>query len=120
MDAKRIGFGSVGEAVEAIEAIGSSNSEMMATRAVHINVIMRNVRGLEARAVKEAYNEVGAEAAVSHDAYYGEEGAVTDMIVMGSLYHHREVRRILADDLAVRYLIEALEKIVETAPEVAG
>ncbi len=120
MDAQRIEFESVEEATEALDALGSSNSEMMATRAIHMNVLVREVKGSHARVVKEAYNEVGAEAAVSHEAYYGEEGAVTDMIVMGSVYQHREVRRILADDPTVRHLIIALERIVETGPEVSG
>jgi hypothetical protein len=118
MEAQRIGFASVREAAEALDSIGSSNSEMMATRAVHINVMVRNVQGGQARTVKKAYNEVGAEAAVSHDAYYGEEGVVTDMIVMGSVYQHREVRRILKDDPRVRRILDALERVVEEAPEV--
>jgi hypothetical protein len=89
----------------------------MGTRAVHINVLVLRVPGPDALILKRAYNEVGAEAAVSHDAYYGTEGAITDMIVMGSVYQHREVRRILADNPVVKTLIAELEAVVENAPE---
>ncbi len=117
MEAEKIVLESVGRAVEAIDAVGSSNSEMMATRAVHINVMVRQVPGSDALALKRAYNDVGAEAAVSHDAYYEKEGAVTDMIVMGSVYHHREVRRILADNPVLQPLLNLVAQVVENAPE---
>jgi len=117
MASERILLKTVRQAVEAINALGSSNSEIMGARAVHINVLVRQVPGFSALVLKRAYNEVGAEAAVSHDAYYGIEGAITDMIVMGSLYQHREVRRILADNPVVKTLIAELEAVVETAPE---
>jgi len=117
MQAEKIALNSVSEAVAAIEAIGSSNSELMATRAIHINVLLRRVPGAEARALKKAYNDVGAEAAISHEAYYEKNGAVTDMIVMGSIYQHREVRRVLADAPGLRPLTSALEAAVENAPE---
>jgi hypothetical protein len=117
MASERIVFRTVRQAVEAINALGSSNSEIMGTRAVHINVLVLRVPGPDALILKRAYNEVGAEAAVSHDAYYGTEGAITDMIVMGSVYQHREVRRILADNPVVKTLIAELEAVVENAPE---
>jgi len=117
MNAEKIAFETVQEATDAIDAIGSTNSELMATRAVHLNVIVRDVPGMEARLLKMAYNDVGAEVAVSHEAYYEEEGAMTDMIVMGSLYQHREVRRVLADNPVVRPLVAAVEAVVENSPE---
>jgi hypothetical protein len=120
MQVEKIVLTSVAEAVAAIEAIGSSNCELMATRAVHINVLLRRVPGVEARLLKKAYNDVGAEAAISHEAYCEKNGAMTDMIVMGSVYQHREVRRILADAPALRMLTSALEAAVENAPEARG
>lgn len=117
MHAEKITLSSVTEAVAAIEALGSSNSELMATRAIHLNVLLRHVPGAAARRLKEAYNDVGAEAAISHDAYYEKSGAATDVIAMGSLYQHREVRRILADLPQLQPLTAALEAAVENAPE---
>jgi hypothetical protein len=117
MDAEKIEFRSLRQAIEAIEALGASNSEIMGTRAVHINVTVRMVPGREALLVKRAYNEVGAEAAISHDAYYEKQGAITDMIVMGTLYQHREVRRVLAHEAAVGKLIRAIEAVVEAFPK---
>ncbi|MCA1961415.1 MAG: hypothetical protein LDL33_11540 [Desulfomonile sp.] len=117
MQAEKIVLKSVADAVAAINAVGSTNSELMATRAIHINVLIRGVPGAEARALKKAYNDVGAEAAISHEAYYEKNGAITDMIAMGSIYQHREVRRVLADTVALRPLISALEAAVENAPE---
>lgn len=120
MHAEKILLKNVADAVAAIEAVGSTNSELMATRAIHINVLLRRVPGAEARVLKKAYNDVGAEAAISHEAYYEENGSVTDMIVMGSVYQHREVRRILADAAALRPFTSALEAAVENAPEASA
>lgn len=117
MHAERITLESVEAATRAIDAIGSNNSRMMATRAVHINVLLRGVPGPCAKAMKTAYNDIGAEAAISSHAYYEEAGAITDMVVMGTVYQHREVRRVLVDNAAVRPWIEVLEKLVEDAPE---
>ena len=116
MYAEKIVFAAVEEATKAIDALGSSNSEMMATRAIHINVLIRDVPGTEARLLKRAYNDVGAEVAISHEAFYEEEDSVTDIIVMGSVYQHREVRRILIDNAAVAPLIAAVKAVVEIAP----
>jgi len=99
MRAERIRLESVEQARMAIAAVGAENSEFMATRAVHINVLLRQVPGVEALIIKRTYNDIGAEAAISSHAYQGEEGAVTDMLVMGTIYHHREARRILAHSL---------------------
>jgi hypothetical protein len=120
MHAERIVLESVDNAIRTIDALGSNNSTLMATRAIHINVMVRQIPGPEAKAIKIVYNDVGAEAAISRDAYYEEEGAVTDMIVMGSIYHHREVRRILMYNPSVRPWIEAIEAVVENAPEMTG
>lgn len=120
MKAEKIVIDSVQQAARAIDALGSTNSELMATRAVHINVLVRDIPGQEARLLKRTYNDVGAEVAVSHDVYYEEEGAVTDMIVMGTVYQHREVRRILRDTPLAARLIAAIEVVVENASETVG
>jgi len=117
MTAERIELRSVREATEAIDRLGSNNSRLMATRAIHINVLVRQVPGPEARVLKTLYNDVGAEAAISSQAYTAEQGAVTDMIVMGTVYQHREVRRVLAEDLKTRPWIDAIESVVENTPE---
>jgi hypothetical protein len=120
MDAERIIFESVEAATRAIDGIGSNNSRMMATRAIHVNVMLRRVPGPLAKTLKTAYNDIGAEAAISSSAYYEEQGAVTDMVVMGTVYQHREVRRVLVDNATVRPWIEAIETVVENAPEAQG
>jgi hypothetical protein len=117
MISERIDFSCVAAATAAIDSIGSGNSEMMATRAIHINVLVRGVPGPEARFLKTVYNDIGAEAAISHQAYFQEAGAITDMIVMGSIYQHREVRRILTDNPKFRSLLEAITRVVENARE---
>jgi hypothetical protein len=117
MDARKIVLDSIREATEAIEGLGSNNSAMMATRAIHINVLIRQVPGPEARFLKSVYNDIGAEAAISHQAYFEENGAVTDMIVMGTIYQHREVRRILTDNPKIHPLLKAIETVVENALE---
>lgn len=113
MPAEKVEFKSVQEACEAIEGLGSSNSELMATRAVHVNIVMRDVPGGRARTLKRIYNDIGAEVAVSHDAFYEKEGVSTDMIVMGTIYQHREARRILADDDEMTAILNEIYEIVE-------
>lgn len=121
MFAEKIDLQSIKQATVAIDHLGSNNSEMMATRAIHINVLLREVPGEAARVIKRHYNDVGAEAAVSSEAYYGEEGVVTDMIVMGTVYQHREVRRVLwGGRPRMRPWLEAIQGIVEQAPETVG
>ncbi len=112
MDAHRINFDSVKAAEEALDQIGTGNSRLMAGRAIHINILIRQVPGPDARRLKEAYIEIGAEAAVNKQVYAREEGAVTDMIVMGTIYQHREARRILADDPVIRPWLDAIEAVV--------
>jgi hypothetical protein len=118
MDARKIEFSSMREAIQAIDAVGSGNSRFMAGRAIHINVLIRKVPGFEAKLLKATYNEIGAEAAISHHAYHEEEGAVTDMIVMGTVYQHREVKRILIENPQVQPWVEEIEKVVESSPEI--
>ncbi|HTY22634.1 MAG TPA: hypothetical protein VMC85_05860 [Desulfomonilaceae bacterium] len=117
MDAEKINFNSIRAAVEALDRIGTGNSRLMAGRAIHINVLVRQVPGAEARHLKRAYNEIGAEAAVSRQVYAQEEGSVTDMIIMGTVYQHREVRRILADIPLTHPWLKAIEAVVENARE---
>lgn len=120
MTAVRLSFASIREATEAIDRVGSDNGPFMATRAIHLNVLLRDVPGNDARVLKGIYNDVGAEAAISREAYRGEEGgSVTDMIVMGTVYQHREVRRILVDNSQLRPWTEKIEQVVEKAAEMA-
>lgn len=120
MDAHRINLDSVKAAEEALDQIGTGNSRLMAERAIHINILLRRVPGAAARRLKEAYNEIGAEAAVNKQVYAREEGAVTDMIVMGTVYQHREARRILPHDPAIRPWLDAVEAVVEHCKETRG
>lgn len=118
MRSKKLDLPSVKSATQAIDSLGSNNSEMMATRAIHINVLIERVPGDAARLIKSVYNQVGAEAAISSQAYHGEGGAVTDMIAMGTIYQHREVRRVLVTNAPwVRPWLDEIEGIVENAPE---
>ncbi len=117
MEAKRIRLDSIEQATRAIDALGSDNSAFMATRAVHINILIKNVPGNHARNLKRVYNDIGAEAAISSAAYHEEENVITDMIVMGTVYHHREAKRILAASPDIAPLLEAIDKILQNAAE---
>jgi hypothetical protein len=118
MEARKIVFHSISQAIAELNRLGSGNSRMMASRAIHINIQLKDVPGPEARFLKTVYNDIGAEAAISHQAYHEEEGTVTDMVVMGTVYQHREVKRILIDNSKVRHLVEAIESVMENAPEI--
>jgi hypothetical protein len=120
MIGQRIKFDSVAEAENAIDGLGAGNSRMMAARAIHINVFVRKVPGPDARFLKSVYNDIGAEAAISHQAYFEENGAFTDMIVMGTIYQHREVRRILSGNPGIRPLIDIIGQVVDDAPEIGS
>jgi len=113
MEAEKIELSSAAEATEAIDKLGSDNSRLMATRALHVNVLVKQVPGADARLLKSVYNDIGAEAAISRHAYREEEGAVTDMIVMGTLYQHCEVRRVLKGNAVIKPLLDAIEAVVE-------
>jgi hypothetical protein len=117
MIGQRIKFNSIAEAMAAIEEVGAGNSQMMATRAIHINVFVGKVPGPDARFLKSVYNDIGAEAAISHQAYFEENGAITDMIVMGTVYQHREVRRILTGNSSIKPLIDIIAQVVDNARE---
>lgn len=117
MEAEKLRLQSVVEATRAIDGVGSSNSQLMATRAIHLNIALRRVPAADARSLKRIYNEVGAEAAISHDAYVGSDDGVTDIILMGTVYQHREVRRVLGEQPELARLIEAVTAVVENAPE---
>jgi hypothetical protein len=118
MIAEKIDFESVKKATEAIDSIGSNNSELMASRAIHINLIMRQILGKDAKLIKKVYNEIGAEAAISREAYYEEDCVTTDMIIMGTVYQHREARRILGDTHELKPYIEAISLAIESSIEV--
>ncbi len=118
MEARKIVFHSMSQAIAELNRLGSGNSRMMASRAIHINIQLKDVPGPAARFLKTVYNDIGAEAAISHQAYYEEEGAVTDMVVMGTVYQHREVKRILIDNYKFRHLVEAIESVIENTPEI--
>jgi hypothetical protein len=97
-----------------IESLGAGNSEMMALKGIFANVRIYDVPGPKAKLLKRYYNDVGAEAAIGSDAYYDKEGAVTDIIAMGSLYQHREVRRALSDDLSIKPLLKEIEQLLNS------
>jgi hypothetical protein len=113
MRARILTLDSLKDAMGAIEEIGASNSEFMATRAIQINCRLDGVPAKEAREIKKVYNEVGAEAAISHGAFYDEGAQFTDMIIMGTLAHHREVRRVLGHREDLKDLIMTLKDLVE-------
>lgn len=113
MLAEKIELENVKSAIEAIEAVGANNTGMMATRAIHINLLIRQVPGAQAKFVKTVYNDIGAEVAISSDSYYEKEGVMTDMLVMGTIYQHREVRRILDGNQQTRPIVEAIAMVVE-------
>ena len=58
MIAEKIQFDSVKSASEAIDSLGSNNSELMASRAIHINLIIRQASGADAKSLKKVYNEI--------------------------------------------------------------
>lgn len=118
MIAEKIQFESVKSASEAIDSVGSNNSELMASRAIHINLIIRQAQGVDAKSLKKIYNEIGAEVAISHQAYYEEKDAITDMIIMGTVYQHREARRILVESKSLKPYVDAISAAIENSDEV--
>ena len=66
MEAHKLTFRSITEAVVELDRVGSSNSRLMAERAIHLNVLLKEVPGEDAWVLKTAYNDIGAEAAISH------------------------------------------------------
>ena len=118
MLAEKLQISSVKSASKAIDSVGSNNSELMASRAIHINLIMRQVLGVDAKYLKKIYNEIGAEVAISRQAYYEEKDAITDMIIMGTVYQHREARRILVDSKNLKPYVDAISEAIENSDEV--
>jgi len=118
MIAEKIQFDSVKSASEAIDSVGSNNSELMASRAIHINLIIRQARGVDAKSLKKIYNEIGAEVAISRQAYYEEKDAITDMIIMGTVYQHREARRILVESNSLKPYVDAISAAIQNSDEV--
>ncbi|MDA8406745.1 MAG: hypothetical protein M0T73_07815 [Deltaproteobacteria bacterium] len=118
MLAEKLQISSVKSASKAIDSVGSNNSELMASRAIHINLIMRKVLGVDAKSLKKIYNEIGAEVAISRQAYYEEKDAITDMIIMGTVYQHREARRILVDSKNLKPYVDAISEAIENSDEV--
>lgn len=118
MIAEKIKFDSVKSATEAIDSLGSNNSELMASRAIHVNLIIRQAPGAYAKSIKKVYNEIGAEVAISSEAYYEEQDVLTDMIIMGTVYQHREARRILEHAHQLKQFIDAISTAIETSDEV--
>ena len=88
----------------------------MATRAIHVNVLVKEAPAEEARLLKKIYNDIGAEVAISHEAYHEEDDVLTDIIVMGTVYQHREAKRVLSDNPSIQNWISAIEAVVENAP----
>jgi hypothetical protein len=115
METRVLKLESIEQATQAIEEIGASNSEFMATRAIQVNCRLSNVPAQKARAIKKVYNEVGAEAAISHDAFYDEGADSTDMIVMGTVAHHREARRVVENREDLKEITESINGAVEAA-----
>jgi hypothetical protein len=120
MIAEKIQFDSVKSASEAIDSLGSNNSELMASRAIHINLIIRQASGADAKSLKKVYNEIGAEIAISRQAYYEETDAITDMIIMGTVYQHKEARRILVDSKRLKPYVDAISAAIQNSDEVCA
>ncbi|MGC8603888.1 MAG: hypothetical protein ACP5VS_09390 [Desulfomonilaceae bacterium] len=118
MIAEKIEFHSLKSASTAIDSLGSNNSELMASRAIHINLIIRNAPGDDAKSLKRIYNEIGAEVAISRQAYYEEPDTTTDMIIMGTVYQHREARRVIVDSDRLKPYIDAITRAIENTDEV--
>jgi NAD/NADP transhydrogenase alpha subunit len=113
MKSNRIGVDSLDELRAAIDKLGARNSDMMAHRGIYGNVMVEKVPGVHARLLKRHYNDVGAEVAISHDAWLEKEDAVTDILVMGSLYQHGEVRAALAAVSEIQDLLTAIKEALD-------
>ena len=82
---------------------------MMATRGVYHNILVIDVPGAHARMLKRYYYDVGREVATSHDAWLEKDDTVTDILVMGSLYHRIEVRAAPAIGTEIQDLLNAIK-----------
>ena len=117
MLAERIELTSVQQATEVLDQIGSNNSALMATRGIFINVFVHQTPGELARALKRVYNDIGAEVAISYEAYSEKQGAITDLIAMGTLYQHREAMRILENNTDLLPVLQVIDNVIKSAPE---
>jgi len=52
----------------------------------HTSKLGTSPRSLVAAGGCAVYNDIGTEVVISHQAYYEQDGAVTDMVVMGTVY----------------------------------
>lgn len=112
MQAKKLYVDKLDELTQILDDIGSGNSAMMATRGVYVNVMITDVQSSNALLLKQYYNDVGAEVAISSDAYHRKEGVITDIVVLASLYQHREVRRNLSNNSEMRTLLDMIETTI--------
>lgn len=110
MIAQRLELDSVEELRDTINRLGAKNTDMMATRGVYRNVLVKDVPGTHARMLKRYYNDVGAEVAISHDAWLEKDGVITDILVMGSVFHHSEVRAALSTVAELQELLAVIKQ----------
>ena len=113
MIGKKLQLDNFEELSETMNRLGAKNSEVMATRGIYRNVLVKEVPGAHARMLKRHYNDVGAEVAISHDAWLEKEGLVTDILVMGSLFHHSEVRSALSTVTELQELLSAIKTALD-------
>jgi lysine/ornithine N-monooxygenase len=81
---------------------------------------LTNCLSLKNRKKCQSQDEIGAEAAISRQAYYEEECVATDMIIMGTIYQHREARRIRSYRQELKPYIDAISVAIESSKEVSG
>lgn len=113
MIAKKVQIESADQLLETMDKLGARNTDMMALRGIYRNIIVKDVPGAHARMLKRHYNDVGAEVAISHDAWLEKDGVVTDILVMGSLYQHGEVRAALGAVSEIQDLLTAIKGALE-------
>jgi len=113
MIAKKVQIESADQLLETMDKLGARNTDMMALRGIYRNIIVKDVHGAHARMLKRHYNDVGAEVAISHDAWLEKDGVVTDILVMGSLYQHGEVRAALGAVSEIQDLLTAIKVALE-------
>lgn len=113
MKAEKAQLNTLEEVRETIDKIGARNSEMMAARGVYANILVRDAPGSLARLLKRHYNDVGGEVALSYNVWLEKEGAMTDILVMGSLHQHGEVRAALGTIPEIRDLLKAIKSALD-------
>ena len=113
MTAKKVQTDVLDDLRKTIDELGAKNSDMMALRGVHRNVLVESVHGAHARMLKRYYNDVGAEVAISHDTWLEKKDAVTDILVMGTLFQHGEVRAALATVTELQELLNFIKMALD-------